>query len=420
MRLSVPDPNQPIDLSSVDLLDPHFYAEGDPHSVWFHLRRSAPVYKHQSKNGQEFWVVTKYDDVCRILKDYNTFTSQRGSMLCILNLPDVAGGKMLAVTDPPRHTQVREPLTMALTRKVVQAMEGKLRQIVTDLLAPGLSGEPWDFAEAALLFPTAFMAGLMDLPREDWEHLARHTTMSIAYDDPDYAQESTRATLRRAHHELFDYFGFQVARRRASKPGDDLIGLLMTMDADGVKLTDEEILFDCYSLLLGASVTTPYAASATVLAMAEDPGEYHRWATHPEMLASGVEEGLRWASPTSHFMRYALQDVEMRGEVIRHGDPVTAWLGSANRDEEVFGAPYQFDVGRRPNHHIAFGFGPHSCIGAPLARAALQILFSEVLRCVERIELVGPIEHLASNFTAGIKHMPVRMIPRQKVGPAIG
>jgi cytochrome P450 len=114
-------------------------------------------------------------------------------------------------------------------------------------------------------------------------------------------------------------------------------------------------------------------------------------------------------------MRYALEDVEMQGKLIRRGEPVTAWLGSANRDEEVFDDPYRFDVGRRPNHHIAFGFGPHFCIGAPLARSALQILFAEILRRVERIELIGPIEHLASNFTAGIKHMPIRMIPRMGI-----
>src|SRR5919199_1755213 len=110
MKLSVPNPDQQIDLSEIDLLDPQFYAMGDPHSVWFHLRSTAPVYKHRPKRGDQFWVLTKYNDVCRLLKDYATFTSERGTMLCILNQPDIAGGKMVAVTDPPRHTQVRNPI----------------------------------------------------------------------------------------------------------------------------------------------------------------------------------------------------------------------------------------------------------------------------------------------------------------------
>ena len=412
MKLSTPNPDQSIDLLDVDLLNPHFYANGDPHAVWYYLRHNAPVYKHQTKDGQSFWVVTKYDDVCHTMKDYTTFTSERGTMLCILNVPDIAGGKMMAVTDPPRHAEVREPLAHALSRKAAHTMEAELRQIAIDILAPGLTGEPWDFAEALLMLPMAFMALLMGLPKEDWGYLSRHAMMSIAYQDPEYSEGTQQDTLRQAHHGIFEYFVMEIANRRASEPTDDLIGLLMTMDAGGAKLSDEELVYDCYSLILGANVTTPYAASAIIKVMAENPGEYERWASRPQLLTSGIEEGLRWSSPTSHFMRYALHDVEMGGELIREGEAVTAWLGSANRDENVFDDPYRFDVGRKPNRHVAFGFGPHFCPGAPLARYSLQILFSEILRCVKRIELAGPVEHLASNFTAGIKHMPVVFTPR--------
>ena len=412
MKLSIPNPEIPIDFTDVDLLDPNFYATGDPHAVWHYLRHNAHVYKHHTKDGQSFWVVTKYDDVCRTMKDYSTFTSEKGTMLCILNVPDIAGGKMMAVTDPPRHAEVREPLAHALSRKAAHQMETELQQIAVEFLEPGLAGEPWDFAEAALVIPMAFMALLMGLPREDWDYLSKHAMMSIAYQDPEYAQVSVQDTLRQAHHGIFEYFVMEIARRRASEPGENIIDLLMTMDAGGAKLSDEEIIYDCYSLILGANVTTPYTASAIIKVMAENPEEYERWSSHPELLASGIEEGLRWSSPTSHFMRYAVHDVEMQGELIREGDAVSAWLGSANRDEDVFEDPYRFDVGRKPNRHVAFGFGPHFCPGAPLARASLNILFSEILRCVKYIELEGPVEHLVSNFTAGIKHMPVRLIPR--------
>lgn len=412
MKLSTPTPDQKVDLSRINLLDPQFFATGDPHEVWRYLRCNAPIYFQRLDDGRAFWSVTRYDDVCRVLKDYNTFTSQQGTMLCILNKPDIAAGKMMASTDPPRHTEMRKPLERILSAGALQSRLPGLRRVAADLLAPGLSGDLWDFAQAALMFPMAFTGALIGIPESDWKHLARQTTMSIACDDPEFMEGSPEETLRLAHHELLAYFACEIARRRRTGSGDDLIGQMMDMDVGGNRLTNEEIIFNCYGLLLGANVTTPQAASVTVLAMAENPDEYGRWASRPELLASGIEEGLRWSSPVNHFMRYAVRDIEIHGVMIRRGEAVVAWIGSANRDEQAFDNPYQFDVGRHPNRHVAFGFGPHFCIGASLARYALRALFSELLRCVERIELVGPVAHLASNFVAGINHMTVRMIPR--------
>jgi cytochrome P450 len=411
VRPAALDPTPPVDLSGVNLLDPWLYATGDPHAVWRHLRRHAPVYEQKLENGGAFWAVTKYDDVGRVLKNHAEFTSQRGTMLCILDQPDIAAGKMMAVTDPPRHTVLREPLARALARTVAAQRPG-LGRIVADLLDPGLSGEPCDFAATALMFPMAFTGTLMGLPRADWARLARLTTMSIAPEDPEFAAGPPQATLRRAHHELFEYFAGEVGRRRRSPAADDLIGHLTTMRVDGARLAEDEIIFNCYSLLLGANVTTPHAASATVLALAGNPDEYRRWAANPALLSSGIEEGLRWSSPASHFMRYARDEVDVRGVTIPAGAAVTAWLGSANRDEDVFPDPDRFDAGRQPNRHVAFGLGPHHCIGAPLARLALGALFSALLARVERIEPAGPVERLVSNFVAGIKHLRVRMIPR--------
>ena len=394
MKLSTPNPDQKPDLSHINLFDPSFFATGDPHAVWSYLRSHAPIYAQRLEDGRAFWSVTRHEDVCRVLKDHNTFTSQQGTMLCILHRPDIAAGKMMAATNPPRHTEIRRPFERALGPNAIQAHLPKLGCVAANLLAPGLSGEPWDFAEAAAAFPTEFIGFLMGIPTSE------------------FMDGSPEETLRFAHHELLAYFASEISSRHRTGPGDDLIGQLMSINVGGSRLTDEEIIFNCYGLLLGANVTTPHAASGTVLALAENPDEYSRWASNPELLASGVEEGLRWASPAIHFMRYAVRDTELHGTLIQRGEAVVAWLGSANRDERVFDNPYRFNVGRHPNRHVAFGFGPHFCVGAWLARYALRALFSELLRRVERIELVGPVAHLASNFVAGIKHMPVRMIPR--------
>jgi len=417
VRLSVPSGPLDVRLEEVNLFDPNLYAFGDPHPVWKALREREPVWWQQLGDGRGFWAVTRHADACWVLRDHTAFTSQKGTLLCILGSDDPAGGRMMAATDPPRHTQFREPLTHALSPKMIRPRRPQVERIVRQLLAPlaEAEGGPWDLAAAAAGFPMAFTGVLMGLPEADWPRLTRCTTMAIANDDPEFQEGPSRTTLISAHHELFEYFSEQVRTRRAA-PRDDLIGLLMGIEVEGRPLRLDEIVYNCYSLLLGANVTTPHVVAATVLAMTERPRTYQHWAAHPELLASGVEEGLRWASPANHFMRYAVRDVTVGDAKVREGEALAVFLGSANRDEAEFDDPYRFDLARRPNRHIAFGFGHHFCVGGPLARIALQILFGEILRLVERFELAGPVEHLCSNFVAGIKHLPVQAALRPGAG----
>ncbi|MER5770627.1 cytochrome P450 [Streptomyces sp. NPDC001985] len=423
MKLTSSAPDTAVDPGSVNLLDSRFYAEGDPHALWARLRRDQPLHQQPALNGREaFWAVTRHADVCRVLRSHQEFTSRRGTMLCIvdLNMPDIAAGQMMPDTDPPEHTRLREPLNRALGMRSVQAREAQFRKIALDLLEPALDGEVFDLGQAALMFPMAFAGTLMGIPSEVWAHTARLTTMTIAYDDPDYQQGTPLDTLRQAHHELFAVFHEELKRRDRSDPGDDLIGVLMSMRFEGEPLTDEQILFNCYSLLLGANVTTPHTTSGTVLALAEHPDQYARLARDPALINTCVEEGLRWTSPASHFMRYAVSDIELHGQLIRAGEPVTAWLGSANRDDAVFPDPYTFDVARTPNRHVAFGYGPHFCIGAGLARVALRLFVSELASRVEGIEPAGTVDHLVSSFVAGFKRMPVRLTARPAALPLPG
>ena len=205
--------------------------------------------------------------------------------------------------------------------------------------------------------------------------------------------------------ELLDYFA-READRRAGTPGDDAVRLLMTMR--GGELTREEVAVNCYSLLLGANVTTPHAIAGTVLALMERPEAYRRAAAAPAAIPGLVEEGLRWTSPASSFLRHTVRDVELGGGVVPAGDPVAAWVGSANRDRTVFTDPYRFDMTRAPNRHLAFGFGPHYCLGAALARLTVRVFFEECLGMIEEFSPAGEPGHLASSFVAGYTRVPVR------------
>ena len=412
--MRMPEPVHPdkIDLDAVDLTDPRLYSEGDPHSIWRALRLRDPVRWHPTTGNLGFWSVSRFAEGDRVLRDHTYFTSQRGTLLNLLGKDDPAGGRQMAACDPPRHTAMREPVQRALAVKSVSRHEQRIRDEVRRLLAPAATGEPFDIGPAMMALPMAVTGTIMALPREEWPHLTRLTTMSIAPDDPEYMLEAGPATtLEVAHRELFAYFQDIVTSRRRS-PGDDLISVLITMDVGGRKLGTGEILSNCYSLLLGANVTTPCVPMAALLALAGSGG-LADWMNHPELVMTGVEEALRWASPAVHFMRHAIADVELAEKKIRSGDAVVVWLASANRDEAVFPQPYTFDIRRRPNRHIAFGAGPHYCVGHSVARTSLRLLFEEMLSMFGDITLAGEPQHLCSNFVAGVKHLPVLAVPRQ-------
>ncbi|MGP3978840.1 cytochrome P450 [Streptomyces sp. 8N114] len=405
MRITRPQAAPDLDPAAVDLADPQLYATGDPHAVWLALRERHPVWRQTLPDGRSFWSVTRYHDVNDVLRDHTRFTSERGTLLSTLAVDDPAGGKMMAASDPPTHTAMREPLSKVLSARALRRWEPRIRQMVCRLIAPLADGDAWDIAEAAADFPMAFTGTLMGLPERDWPRLTRLTTMAIAPEDGEFSEG--RGTLVAAHHELFEYFADHLHATRDAAD-DSLVGFLRGMTVDGGRrLRQDEIVYNCYSLLLGANVTTPHAVAGTVLAFIEEPAQYARLTLDPGVVSRAVEEGLRWSSPANHFMRYTRRETELSGVRLGAGEAVVAWLGSANRDLRVFADPFTFDVARSPNRHVAFGFGPHYCVGAPLARIALRILFEEIVRHVDGFEQAGPVEHLASNFVAGIKHLPV-------------
>ncbi|WP_322905169.1 cytochrome P450 [Paenibacillus sp. SGZ-1009] len=396
-----------IDIGKIDLTDPLLYSQGEPHAVWRKMRHDAPVHWQQVNAELGFWSLTKYKDVVQVLKDYETFTSERGTLLNLLGIKDPAGGKQLAATDPPRHGQIRRPLQRGFNQQPVTNNEQQLRAKIRTLLAPSLEADGLDFAHAMFELSIAVSGYMLGLPEQDLPLLTRLVLMSIAPDDAEYQlSEGGEATLQQAHRELFAYFLDMVGQRRRS-PGQDLISVLTGVELDGVKMDTGAIISNCYSLILGATATTPHAASLSFLELVKQD-LYHDFAAHPECMDSGLEEVFRWSSPASHFMRYATRDTEINGTPIREGDAVVVWLGSANRDEDIFDDPYTFNIRRTPNPHIAFGSGSHYCIGHKTAKQTLTMLYEEMFAHYDHFEITGTVEYLGSNFISGIKHMPVR------------
>ncbi|QRP47062.1 cytochrome P450 [Amycolatopsis sp. FDAARGOS 1241] len=402
----------PVDAGSDDLVDPHFYTGGDARRVWRELRALDRLSWHQVDEHRGFWSVVTYHDADRVLRDYATFTSERGTLLELLGTDDPAGGQQLAVTDPPRHTSRQAQLKKALARKSVDRQRDMIRPLVIDLLAPLADGGVFDFGRAMLAMPMSVTGTMMGLPPEDWPALTRLTTQCIAADDPDFQEPGgKKATLETAHRELFAYFQ-DLVRFRGDHLGDDLLSVLISTRFEGRRMSPGEVVANCYSLLLGANVTTPHAPTFTLAEMT-GTGVLEDWAAHPELTTSGMEEALRWASPVNHVLRYATKDTVLRNTPIAAGQALVVWLGSANRDEEVFADPHTFDIRRRPNKHLAFGIGPHYCVGHSVARVSLKILFHELFARYEGFESASAPERLISNFASGYKSVPITARPRK-------
>ncbi|MFE9453851.1 cytochrome P450 [Streptomyces sp. NPDC006739] len=408
MRLT-PGPARDIDLAGVDLFDLDLYTSGDPHPIWDVMRAKAPLHHQVLPDGREFWSVTRHEDVCRVLGDHKEFTSERGTVPTHLGTDDAAAGVLMTSTDPPRHTEVRRPLGSKLTARAVRSWEDKIRATVVRFLEPALDGEVFDLAERALLLPAMVTGPLLGIPEKDWAELVQLTAMVTAPSDPHFLVGNEAATLAISHHELVTYVREWVRTRRATGEEDDsLLHHLMSVRPGGAPLTDEEIALDGYSILLGANVTTPHTVAGTVQALVERPEQFEKAQADPSLIPNLVEEGLRWSSGACNFMRYAVDDVEIGGGTIPARGAVVAWIGSANRDASQFPDPHTFDITRaNAKRHVAFGFGPHFCIGAPLARLTLRVFFEELLQRFGSIELAGEPQHLRSYFIAGMTHLPI-------------
>jgi cholest-4-en-3-one 26-monooxygenase len=379
------------------------------------LRREAPVHWHEKQPGRGFWAVTRYADALSVYHDPGTFSSERGVALQMLNLgnEDAAGfGQMMILSDPPRHGEIRSLINRRLTPRAVALYEPHTRRIAAGIIDSVIERGECDFVvDVAARLPTAVICEMLAIPPEHWDLMLHLGNMSIGTDDPEYQQgRSANETGMAAEAAVFSYFSKVIAERR-KEPGDDLVSALIHGDINGAHLTDLEVLFNCFLLIIGGQETTRNAISGGLLALIQNPAQMARVKADPSIADSAIEEILRWTSPVTHMMRTAKHDIQLRGRSIRAGDRVVIWNASANRDEEVFPNPDSFDIARSPNDHLSFGHGEHFCIGANLARLELRVMLEEVIRRMAEIELAAPVERLRSNFVAGIKHMPVRFRP---------
>jgi cytochrome P450 len=249
---------------------------------------------------------------------------------------------------------------------------------------------------------------MLGVPREDWHLMLDWTNRFAGAADPEYVRDGGISdTIHGAQSELFAYFTDLAKQRRAS-PRDDMVSVLANSRIDGAPLPDFELLSYFALLVVAGNETTRNAASGGLLALIENPAERAMLVDDPSRVRSAVEEIARWTTPVIQFCRTAQEDFELHGQTIRAGESMCLFYPSANRDETVFDDPDDFRVGRRPNPHLAFGIGEHFCLGANLARLELCVIFEQLTRRLEDVELAAPPVRMRSSFLGGIKRMPIR------------
>jgi cytochrome P450 family 142 subfamily A polypeptide 1 len=381
-----------------DLLDGDWYA-GQPHADWEWMRDHAPAY-WDPKN--EIWALTRYEDVLAVEKDPARFSSQRAPRPHGDHLP------MMISMDEPEHQRRRKLVSRGFTPPRVRAHEPTIRRICTEIIdrvAPmGECDFVWDIAAP---LPLLLIADLLGFPPDAYDDLLRWSDDLIrattAEPPPDVAEKALEAMLGfRALQLEF------IADRRSKPPQPDLVSVLCHSEIDGERLDDESIINESLLILIGGDETTRHVMTDGMLALLEHPSEIEILRESPETMENGVEELLRWVSPIKNMSRTVTEDLELHGETLHAGDQVVLMYPAANRDPRRFDEPDRFDVRRYPNPHLAFGFGPHFCMGASLARLELNVMFSELLTRLPDLHLAGDATpRRASNFISGPEAMPV-------------
>jgi cholest-4-en-3-one 26-monooxygenase len=396
---------------AIDLLDGEWYAR-QPYELWAWMREHAPVY-YDERN--DVWAITRYDDVLTIEKDPKRFSSRKSPRPHGDPLP------MMISMDDPLHQRRRSLVNRGFTPRRVRDHEQKIRSICTEIIDKVCERGECDFVwDIAAPLPLLLIADMLGFEPDSYDDLLRWSDDMI---------RGTTATnpeaLEHAHAAGFAFREYQlgvIADRRAKAPQNDLVSILCYAEVDGERLDDESLIQETLLILIGGDETTRHVISGGMLALIANPESRARLTADPSpaKVETAVEELLRWVSPIKNMSRTVVHDLEFGGQQFHEGDQLMLMYPSANRDDAVFEDPDTLDLTRHPNPHLAFGFGPHFCLGAPLARLELNVMFGELLRRLPDIELAGDeaLPYRSSNFIVGPEAMPVRFTPTARSTPA--
>lgn len=390
------------------LVDPASYLGGFPADLFRKLRDEDPVSLQRESESKSFWAVTRYRDVLEVLKNPGTYSSFRGG--AVFSDPPPAFLEKLREgmlhRDPPDHTRMRRLVNKAFTPRRIAELETRISAHAKSLVTAAVQKGEVDFAtEVAGEMPLLVFCEILGVPPSDRKDLIVLTERMTANATP--SPDAMKVAMAAAD-EMKAYAATLAADRRANRR-DDLLSDLVFAEYDGRSLTEAEVVAFFMLLFNAGTDTTRTLLNFAMNAFLERPALVAEMRGDPALVVSAIEEVLRFDSPIIQFRRTATRDVELAGAKIRENDKVVVFFPSANRDASVFADPDTFDPRRKPNEHIAFGYGEHFCLGAPLARSEAKHVFLEVLAQTSHLERRGALVPVRTNFVRGAKSLPVTL-----------
>ncbi len=408
--LAARDKANSLALADIDVSHPELYRTDSFWPYFDRLRREDPVHYCKDSIFGPYWSVTKYNDIMDIETNHSVFSS--AASLGGITIRDVATDlrrESFIAMDQPRHSAQRKTVAPMFTPTHLDQLAINIRKRSAECLDNLPRNEIIDWVDkVSIELTTQMLAVLFDFPWEDRRKLTRWSDVATTLPGPDgvvATEDERQAELM----ECAQYFGRLWKERVNQPPKSDLLSMMAHSDATR-DMDPKNFLGNLILLIVGGNDTTRNTLSGSIYALAKNPDQYQKLRENHALIDTFVPEVIRWQTPLAHMRRTALSDFEFRGRQIKKGDKVVMWYVSGNRDEDVIDRPYDFIIDRaRPRTHVSFGFGIHRCVGIRLAELQLKIIWEEILKRFDNIEVVGEPKRVYSSFVKGYETLPVRI-----------
>jgi len=398
-----------------DATDPDIYADRVPHEEFAELRRTAPIWWQAQPRGRDgfddegHWVVTRHADVKEVSRRDDLFSSWENTAIIRfhegMEREQIDMQRVILLNmDAPEHTRMRAIVSKGFTPRAVNSLRDALDTRAKTIVTEAAKADSGNFVvEVACELPLQAIAELLGVPQDDRDKIFRWSNAMVSYDDPDMHSEEQDEQI--AMFEMLTYF-MEMSEDRKANPREDIVTKLVTADIDGQELTSDEFGFFSLMLAVAGNETTRNAIAHGMHAFMEHPDQWELYKR--ERPETAADEIVRWATPITVFQRTAKEDTELGGQLIKKGERVGIYYGSANFDDEVFERPHEFDVMRDPNPHLGFGgTGAHYCLGANLARLEINLIFNAIADHLPDITALAEPKRLRSGWINGIKDYQV-------------
>jgi cytochrome P450 len=403
---------EPENMSDVNsrydlVFDPgHWGRYGAPHDVLDELRRDHPVYWYESDRYDPAWVLTRYKDVEAVGRDAKRFLS--GPRTVFHNPKNFQSPLIgLPQLDAPQHTKHKRAMQSWFTPRAIMALENRIEEIAKEIVDGMTIADGCEFCNVVgAQLPLKVICEFLGIPEEQESVVWQLTQDVFAVNDPDM----TRAKDAQLGVRNAMAFCAEVGQSRRETPTDDFASTIANAEIDGEAMTIQEIASHLMIMISAGHDTTASAINGGMLALIRNPDQLAMLRANPELMDSAVNEMLRFVTPTTNFVRTAVEDAEVGGVKINAGDDLCIHFAAANRDSDVFDDPHAFRIDRKPNRHLAFGGGPHACIGQLLAKLEMKCLFAELIPRLEQVSLDREPDYIQAFWVTGLKRLPIHYV----------